>query len=54
MESNLIKVFNKEGFEINYLKNIFSALPKLVQKTSIFNNIVYTFLDITFHLVEIL
>jgi hypothetical protein len=54
MESNLVKVFNKEDFETNYLKNILSDLPKLVQKKAILNNIIYTFLDVLFHLIEIL
>lgn len=53
MESNLIKIFNKEDFEINYLKNILSELPKLVQKKAILNNIIYTFLDVLFHIIEI-
>ncbi|MDR2641081.1 MAG: hypothetical protein LBC61_07510 [Candidatus Peribacteria bacterium] len=41
MESNLIKVLNKEKQELNILNNLFLDLPKLRQKIFFRNDILF-------------
>lgn len=52
MESGLIKVSNREQFEINKLKEIFSTLPKIRQNILLFNNITYDLMHLAFQIAE--
>lgn len=53
MESNLIKVSNKESVEIWILSRIFSGLPKLRQKIFLYNEITFNAMHILFQMLEL-
>jgi len=53
MESNLIKVSNKESIEISILSKIFSPLPKLRQNIFLYNEITFNAMHILFQMLEL-
>lgn len=54
MESSLIKISNKHDSEIWLLSKIYSEVPQLRQNIFINNNLLYTALDLIFHILEII
>lgn len=54
MESNLIKISNRQDFEINLLSKFYLQIPKLRQKIFVQNDILYTILHMIFQILEIL
>lgn len=54
MESSLIKISNKHDYEIWLLSKIYSEVPQLRQNIFINNNLLYTALDLIFHILEII